>query len=86
MRAEDINSGILARSFPGKKKLKKNWKKELKLERGMVIDEVIAEIKNKARVVPKEWLRGYNSAITTLEKMKGESATVSQYEKQAKGK
>lgn len=53
-----------------KKKPRKNWKKELRLERNRVLNEAITEIKNKMRNVPKEWHRGYFSAITTLEIMK----------------
>ena len=52
------------------KRPRKNWKKELRLERGRVIDEAITEIKNRMRTVPNEWHRGYSSAITTLELMK----------------
>lgn len=49
---------------------RKNWKKELKLEKNRVIDEAIQEIRKKMRTIPKEWERGYHSAITTLELMK----------------
>jgi hypothetical protein len=58
---------------PSWKPLKKqriNWKKKLKDERSVVINEAISSLRIKMREVPKEWHRGYSSAITTLEIMK----------------
>jgi len=55
-----------------RKKPKNNWKKKYEEERNLVINEAIAALKNKMRdpSIPKEWHRGYNSAITTLELLK----------------
>ena len=44
-----------------------NWKKKLKDERATVLNEAIDLIRRKARMEPKEYQRGYFSAITTLE-------------------
>lgn len=70
MRAEDITAGIIARNFPPAKRKRTNWKKELKKERDRTINEVITKLKDEMRGKPKEWHRGYYSAITTLELMK----------------
>ena len=51
-------------------KKRRNWKKEIKAERGRVIDEAVRVIREKQRDAPDAWQRGYNSAITTLELMK----------------
>lgn len=53
---------------PPKKRV--NWKEELKRERGRVLQEAIDRIKADRRTKPIEWHRGYNSAITELEKLK----------------
>lgn len=49
---------------------RRNWKKELKAERNKVIDEAMEAIRKNQRNIPDTWLRGYCSAITTLELMK----------------
>ncbi|MHC8321172.1 hypothetical protein ACYZT4_10805 [Pseudomonas sp. GB2N2] len=48
-----------------------NWRKKYEAERRLVIDEAIIKLKDEMRCKPAEWARGYNSAITTLELMKG---------------
>lgn len=55
-----------------RKKPRNNWKKKYEEERNLVINEAIAELKKEMRnpSVPKEWHRGYNSAITKLELLK----------------
>ena len=53
-------------------KKRRNWKKEIKAERGRVIDEAVRVIREKQRDAPDAWQRGYNSAITTLEIMRNE--------------
>ena len=55
---------------PPPRKPRTNWKRELKLERGRVIDEAISKLRDERRTKPKEWHMGYNSAITTLEIMR----------------
>ena len=49
-----------------------NWKKKLKEERASVLNEAIDLIRRKARAEPKEYQRGYFSAITTLEILSGQ--------------
>jgi len=72
MTAEEITKGIISRNFKTVKKARVNWKKEVKLERGRVLDEAISHIKSGMRNVPKQWHRGYFSAITKLEILKGD--------------
>ena len=52
-----------------------NWKKELKLERNRVLDEVIEMMRNEIRgeLIPEQFKRGHYAAITKLEMMKDES-------------
>jgi len=57
-------------SHKPKAKPRRNWKKEFKAERNKVIDEAISAIRKNKRNIPETWLRGYSSAITTLELMK----------------
>lgn len=64
----DLYTPKCLRDIPKKKRV--NWKKELKLERGRVIDEAISKIREEIRNVPEDWKRGYYSAITKLEIMK----------------
>lgn len=70
MKAEDINAGIISRNFNLKKKQRIDWRRELRNERNKVLTEAINDLKGKMRTVPKQWHRGYFSAITTLEGMK----------------
>jgi len=69
MNTKEVNAAILGK-IKTEKKPRKNWPKEVKKERNKTIDEAIATIKMKKRIVPAKWHLGYNSAITTLEIMK----------------
>ena len=71
MNTKDLNKRVF-QNFDTIKKPRKNSKKEFKKERNNVIDEAIRNLKVKMRSMPKQWHRGYNSAITTLEMMKTE--------------
>ncbi len=57
---------------PSPKKPRVNWKKELMLERGRVIDEAIQLMRDELRkeTMPEAFKRGHYSAITKLEIMK----------------
>lgn len=65
--ARELQANLFGKSI-AKKRI--NWKKEIKLERARVIDKAIENIKKEMRTIPKEWHRGYFSAITKLELMK----------------
>lgn len=52
-----------------------NWKQELKKERGRTIDEAISLLRKEMRGIPENWKRGYYSAITKLEIMKGDTSS-----------
>lgn len=71
MTAEEITRGILDRNFKTVKKKRINWKSEVRKERARVLDEAISHIKDEMRGVPEQWHRGYFSAITKLEILKG---------------
>jgi hypothetical protein len=47
-----------------------NWKLELRKERERVLSEVIEALRNHQRTIPKEWERGYNSAVSQVEILK----------------
>jgi hypothetical protein len=54
------------------KKVRINWKKEIRKVRNSTIQEAIDKIAIESGRVPTEWQRGYYSAITQLETMKDE--------------
>jgi hypothetical protein len=68
--ANEIMAGFKSRNATPKKRT--NWKKELELERGRVIDEAIERIRAKLRSenLPESYKRGHYAAITELELMK----------------
>lgn len=47
-----------------------NWRKEFKLERQRVLNEVHDALLRHKRTIPKDWERGYMSAVTTVEILK----------------
>ena len=62
---------------PSPRKPRKNWKRELELERARVIDEAIERIRLKLRSehLPESFKRGHYAAITELEIMKNEKVS-----------
>ena len=53
-----------------KKATKTNWKALYKKERQKVLDEVRAALIEKKRALPKEWERGFMSAVSVVECLK----------------
>lgn len=72
-RKRNYGGGFKSRHSQPKKRT--NWKKELKLEREMVIDEAIERLRDKLRSenLPESFKRGHYAAITELELMKSEN-------------
>lgn len=70
--ANEFMAGFKARHNKPKKRT--NWKREIELERGRVIDEAIERIRSKLRSeqLPEGMKRGHYAAIAELELMKKE--------------
>jgi hypothetical protein len=70
--ANEFMAGFKSRHNKPKKRT--NWKRELELERGRVLDEAIDRIRAKLRseMLPESMKRGHYAAITELELMKTE--------------
>lgn len=51
---------------------RKNTKKQVKESRDELINEILAKMVDKKRSIPKEWERGFLSAMSVVEMMRDE--------------
>ena len=66
--------GSLLKSAVGdmQKPKRKSTKKQVKESRDDLINEILAKMVDKKRSIPKEWERGFLSAMSVVEMMKDE--------------
>lgn len=58
--------------FQVEKPKRKSARQQVRDAEKVLLDKILSELRNKKRSIPKEWERGFNSAMSVVEMLKDE--------------